>query len=137
MKRILYLISIMAFFVALTIGFGNGALFTSDMGIVGHLDKVGFSQVQASEDEEDAIDPVCGMDAKRDPEKSIQHEDFTYYFCSKGCMEKFQGDLKKYACPCSNMGKVGCNCYHCTGRGGVCDCLEEIKREEKRKKKKH
>ena len=36
------------------------------------------------------IDPICGMTV--DPAKaagSYQHEGETYYFCSKGCLQKF------------------------------------------------
>lgn len=42
-------------------------------------------------------DPVCGM--KVDPEKAVgssMHEGQTYYFCSRGCEEKFDADPKKY-----------------------------------------
>ena len=42
-------------------------------------------------------DPVCGMTV--DPERaagSYDHEGKRYYFCSKGCMGKFQADPAKY-----------------------------------------
>lgn len=43
------------------------------------------------------IDPVCGMEV--DPataEWRHVHEDTTYYFCSKGCMEDFAEDPASY-----------------------------------------
>ena len=42
-------------------------------------------------------DPVCGMDVA--PEKaagSLDHEGTTYYFCSKGCLEKFRAEPTRY-----------------------------------------
>lgn len=47
-----------------------------------------------------ATDPVCGM--KVDPEKAVgssRHEGNTYYFCSRGCEEKFDADPGKYTSP--------------------------------------
>lgn len=127
MKRTACFASIIAFCAVLTVGYNNGTLFAHDGGSALCLTVVELSQAQAEEAKEEAIDPVCSMDVKKDPDKSIQHGGYTYYFCSKGCMEQFQKDTKKYACPCADMGKVGCNCYHCTGRGGGCDCLEKHK----------
>jgi YHS domain-containing protein len=119
----------MVFFAALAIGYSSGTSFACGTDGPGCLAKAGQSQaLAAGEEEETATDRVCGMDVKKDPDKSIQHEGFSYYFCSKGCMEKFQGDTKKYACPCPDI-HTGCNCYHCTGRGGACDCAEEHKKE--------
>lgn len=134
MKRIWCLTIILAFsptLGGLTIGYNNRTLFACDTGSSECSDKMERSQAQAAEVKEEAIDPVCTMDVKKDPDKSIQHKGYTYYFCSKDCMDKFQKDTKKYACPCADMGKVGCNCYHCTGRGGGCDCLEKLKKEGK------
>ncbi len=42
-------------------------------------------------------DAVCGMSV--DPAKAtstVQHKDKTYYFCSRGCGEKFKADPEKY-----------------------------------------
>ena len=42
-------------------------------------------------------DPVCGMLV--DPQKSagkVLHADETYYFCSKGCAQKFENEPQKY-----------------------------------------
>ena len=38
-------------------------------------------------------DPVCGMDIDpQDAAGTFDHGDKTYYFCSKGCLEKFRAD---------------------------------------------
>src|SRR5689334_3810874 len=50
-------------------------------------------------------DVVCGMQV--DPARaagSAQHEGKTYYFCSKGCLQKFQSDPKKYLDPAYRPG---------------------------------
>jgi Cu+-exporting ATPase len=44
-----------------------------------------------------SIDPVCGM--KVDPARaagSHEHEGQTYFFCSRGCLEKFKADPARY-----------------------------------------
>src|SRR5690348_8414594 len=46
------------------------------------------------------IDPVCGM--KVDPATAKNVFEFkgkTYYFCGKGCLEKFKNDPEKYLKP--------------------------------------
>src|SRR5438874_11302461 len=43
------------------------------------------------------IDPVCGMTV--DPAKAAGQHDYqgrTYYFCGKGCLERFKADPEKY-----------------------------------------
>ena len=43
-----------------------------------------------STEEEEFIDPICGMTV--DPAKAAGtfiHDGKTYYFCSKGCLQKF------------------------------------------------
>jgi P-type Cu+ transporter len=43
------------------------------------------------------IDPVCGMTV--DPARaagSVEHRGTTYYFCSKGCVEKFKANPDRY-----------------------------------------
>ncbi len=45
-------------------------------------------------------DPVCGM--RVDPAKargSVEHKGQTYYFCSPGCVQRFQADPEKYLSP--------------------------------------
>ncbi|HUA17338.1 MAG TPA: heavy metal translocating P-type ATPase [Bryobacteraceae bacterium] len=47
-----------------------------------------------------ARDPVCGMSV--DPEKAAGKSTYhgkTYYFCSKGCVAKFEADAEKYLHP--------------------------------------
>ena len=44
-------------------------------------------------------DPVCGMKAAANPEKSAEHDGQTYYFCSKGCVTKFNADPLRYLSP--------------------------------------
>ena len=41
-------------------------------------------------------DPVCGMKAAANPEKSVVHEGTAYFFCSMHCVEKFKADPRKY-----------------------------------------
>ncbi len=46
------------------------------------------------------LDPVCGMTVS--PETAAghhEHEGTTYYFCSKGCLERFRADPEKYLQP--------------------------------------
>ena len=48
---------------------------------------------QAGESKDTASDPVCGMTVSRDTAAgSFEHDDKTYWFCSKHCVEKFQRD---------------------------------------------
>ena len=44
-------------------------------------------------------DPVCGMKAAANAEKSATHDGQTYYFCSKGCVTKFNADPQRYLSP--------------------------------------
>ena len=44
-------------------------------------------------------DPVCGMKAAANPEKSAHHAGVTYYFCSSGCVSKFKADPLRYLAP--------------------------------------
>lgn len=41
-------------------------------------------------------DPVCGMKAAANPEKSVEHAGNTYYFCSQKCVEKFRINPSQY-----------------------------------------
>ncbi len=45
------------------------------------------------------IDPVCGMKAATNSEKSVVMDDVTYYFCSMRCVEKFKLDPQRYLHP--------------------------------------
>ena len=44
-------------------------------------------------------DPVCGMKAAANPDKSAVHDGQTYYFCSTGCVSKFTSDPMRYLSP--------------------------------------
>ncbi len=55
--------------------------------------------VASSAVEKPYTDPVCGMKAAANPEKSATHDGQTYYFCSKGCVAKFNADPMRYLDP--------------------------------------
>ncbi len=43
-------------------------------------------------------DPVCGMDVDpRNAYGSAKHDDQTFYFCSKTCLDTFRQDEHRYA----------------------------------------
>jgi Cu+-exporting ATPase len=43
------------------------------------------------------VDPVCGMTVAEDKAAgTVEHDGRMYYFCSKGCTEKFKADPKRY-----------------------------------------
>ncbi len=47
-----------------------------------------------------ATDPVCGMsvmeEKARESGNTLEYEGRTYYFCAKGCLERFRKDPEKY-----------------------------------------
>ena len=44
-----------------------------------------------------AIDPVCGMEVKKEGAKhTYEYKEKTYYFCMAGCLDKFKADPEKY-----------------------------------------
>ena len=44
-----------------------------------------------------AVDPVCGMTVDPQTAKwSHEHGAQTYYFCAKGCLERFRNDPEAY-----------------------------------------
>ena len=47
-------------------------------------------------DDKPYTDPVCGMKAAANPEKSAVHDGQTYYFCSTGCVTKFTANPMRY-----------------------------------------
>jgi len=50
--------------------------------------------------EQGAVDPVCGMTVV--PERAagyFEYKGHTYYFCGKGCLERFKADPEKYLAP--------------------------------------
>jgi P-type Cu2+ transporter len=46
--------------------------------------------------DEHLIDPVCGMNVKANPEKSVMQDGVSYYFCSQKCVEKFRANPAHY-----------------------------------------
>jgi YHS domain-containing protein len=44
-----------------------------------------------------AIDPVCKMEVDTGSEWHTDYKGTTYYFCSKGCLDTFSKNPKKYA----------------------------------------
>ena len=55
--------------------------------------------VDSKPDSKPYTDPVCGMKAAANPEKSATHAGKTYYFCSTGCVTKFKADPLRYLAP--------------------------------------
>ena len=53
----------------------------------------------ATSEDKPYTDPVCGMKAAANPEKSAVHAGQTYYFCSTGCVSKFKSDPMRYLSP--------------------------------------
>ena len=51
-------------------------------------------------------DPVCGMQAKADPSKSVEHSGITYYFCSQHCVAKFRANPQQYLKPQSTSASI-------------------------------
>ena len=51
---------------------------------------------QAESANERAIDPVCNIAVRQDPELSAEYQGKTYYFCMKADMETFKKDPEKY-----------------------------------------
>ena len=47
-------------------------------------------------DDKPHTDPVCGMKAAANPEKSATYQGTIYYFCSTGCVTKFNADPARY-----------------------------------------
>ena len=42
------------------------------------------------------IDPVCGMTVAANPDKAVEHDGKTFYFCSRGCVTRFRADPQRY-----------------------------------------
>jgi Cu+-exporting ATPase len=72
-----------------------------------------------SSDEPKVLDPVCGMTV--DPATTklhTEHAGTTYYFCSRGCLEKFKADPEKYLDASSAKADAGHGscCHHGGGK---------------------
>ncbi|MBD3626127.1 MAG: heavy metal translocating P-type ATPase, partial [Rhodobacteraceae bacterium] len=78
-------------------------------------------------DTESATDPVCGMSVAVTPEaRSREYGDETYYFCSDGCLGKFEADPWFYAS--GNAAKVEQHAPQ--GTQWTCPMHPEIVRDE-------
>lgn len=64
-----------------------------------HEHEMSDSKSDSKPDSKPYTDPVCGMKAAANPEKSATHEGKTYYFCSTGCVTKFIADPIRYLVP--------------------------------------
>ena len=69
------------------------------------------------------VDRVCKMQIDKTKAKTLKKDGYRYYFCSKNCKTAFKKNPGEYACICTSSSN-GCNCYHCTGTGKLCDCAE-------------
>lgn len=68
-----------------------------------------------SSDAPKTLDPVCGMTVNPATAKlHKEHEGTTYYFCSRGCLEKFTADPAKYLGASSAKAEAGHGscCHH-------------------------
>lgn len=84
--------------------------------------------VIASEaDDEKVTDNVCGMQIDKAGAQVVDIKGKSFYFCSDQCKAKFSENPGKFACLCSielEPGDEPCDCKHCSGEGGKCDCAE-------------
>ena len=56
-------------------------------------------------DQAAATDPVCGMDVQPDEAAAkVEHDGQTFYFCSKGCAERFKRDPEAFLKPSGEGG---------------------------------
>ncbi|HEX2056222.1 MAG TPA: YHS domain-containing protein, partial [Nitrospiraceae bacterium] len=63
--------------------------------------------VEPTTDQPGQIDPVCGMTVQPDSAAgSHRHNGKTYYFCSRGCLAKFQAMPEKYLASASQTGQM-------------------------------
>ena len=59
-----------------------------------------MEQPHGTAPDQPAIDPICGMTVNpATAAASFEHAGKTYYFCCRGCMEKFRADPQKYLAP--------------------------------------
>lgn len=58
------------------------------------------NQLQTEDLDAQSIDPVCGMTVRpQSAAGSFEYKGTTYYFCSKGCLQKFQQDPERFLQP--------------------------------------
>lgn len=65
------------------------------IGLIGNLIRV-KPKTSGSQDEQLAIDPVCGMNVEKDKAVKTEHESQTYYFCCPHCQQVFESNPKEY-----------------------------------------
>jgi len=51
---------------------------------------------QGLEQEDDVIDPVCGMKGRKDDWLKYEYEGENYYFCNQSCLKKFKEEPNNY-----------------------------------------
>ncbi len=73
-------------------------------------------------------DPVCGMnvDAAK-AAATFVHKGATYYFCCKGCAEKFKADPAKYLAPASSKPSTAAAPTTSAGTVWVCPMCPEVR----------
>lgn len=110
--KILFLLVIFSI-ISTTLHF-NIALFKVETGIVSAADKV--------------KDVVCGMEIDKNPAFSEKIENKEFFFCSNTCKALFNNNAGKFTCLCfvgMEEGDDPCECKHCSGKGGRCDCSDD------------
>jgi Cu+-exporting ATPase len=64
---------------------------------MGAVVQIGAATVQPGPTRKAEKDPVCGMSVEpANAAATFQHKGRTYYFCSRGCSEKFKADPEEY-----------------------------------------
>ena len=77
------------------------------------------------------VDPVCGMTV--DPSKaagSAEYRGRTYYFCSRGCLARFQAAPEQYVTGISTPTKPSDARQSAVGRTYVCPMDPEVRKTE-------
>lgn len=84
------------------------------------------NELEAAESEK-VKDVVCGMEINKNAAMVVSVDGKDFYFCSENCKAKFEKNPWKVTCMCFVGLKEGdepCDCNHCSGKGGKCDCGE-------------
>ena len=67
-----------------------------------------------------AKDPVCGMEVDEQQARKSEYQGRTYYFCSPGCQQRFEGDPTRYADPRMAQREATHRLTVQPGEGGPC-----------------
>lgn len=114
MKRILFVGLIFMFLFGLSVTYVNR---------LAHAEEVRHGESAVGTGGK-AVDRVCTMQVDKDSAETLTKDGYTYYFCSGHCKASFEKNPEKYACICPQLSE-GCECGHCSGKGGVsCECAE-------------